>query len=72
MSHSYSERPNYYCAKHYLDNADGTVNINGGPRDGMIRTVDDMKWLNAMVGAGYKFYPRQNVSKSGTWHGIYN
>ena len=26
-------------------NADGTVNINGGPRDGMIRTVDDMKWL---------------------------
>ena len=35
-------------------NADGTVNINGGPRDGMIRTVDDMKWLNAMVGAGYK------------------
>ena len=28
-------------------NADGTVNINGGPRDGMIRTVDDMKWLNS-------------------------
>lgn len=52
-------------------NADGTVNINGGPRDGMIRTVDDMKWLNAMVGAGYKFYPRQNVSKSGIWYGDY-
>jgi len=29
-----------------------------------------MKWLNAMVGAGYKFYPRQNVSKSGIWYGV--
>ena len=48
----------YYMLQPYKGNgngfnADGTVNINGGPRDGMIRTVDDMKWLNAMVGAGY-------------------
>ena len=35
-------------------NADGTVNINGGPRDGMIRTVDDMKWLEC--------YGRQGIS----------
>ena len=66
----------YYMLQPYKGNgngfnADGTVNINGGPRDGMIRTVDDMKWLNAMVGAGYKFYPRQNVSKSGIWYGDY-
>ena len=49
---------NHIKAVETVFNADGTVNINGGPRDGMIRTVDDMKWLNAMVGAGYKFYPR--------------
>lgn len=52
-------------------NADGTVNINGGPKDGMIRTVDDMKWIRAMVDAGYQFYPRQNVSKNGIWYGDY-
>ena len=36
-------------------NADGTVNINGGPKDGMIRTENDMQWLQAMQAAGYTF-----------------
>ncbi len=34
-------------------NADGSVNVNGGPKNGMIRTEDDMKWLVAMKDAGY-------------------
>lgn len=28
MSHSYSGRPKYYCAKHYLNKADGKCNIS--------------------------------------------
>lgn len=36
-------------------NADGTVNINGGPRDGMIRTPEDMQWVKDMITAGYSF-----------------
>lgn len=28
MSHSYAGRPKYYCAKHYLDKADGKCNIS--------------------------------------------
>lgn len=39
---------NYY-------NSDGSVNINGGPKDGMIRTEADLEWVKSMVAAGYKF-----------------
>ena len=28
LAHSYSGRPKYYCAKHYLDKADGKCNIS--------------------------------------------
>lgn len=52
-------------------NADGTVNVNGGPKDGMIRTENDMKWLEAMVAAGHQFYPQQGISKSKIWYGDY-
>lgn len=38
-------------------NGDGTVNINGGPRDGMIRTAEDLTWVKSMMAAGYKFAP---------------
>jgi TonB-linked SusC/RagA family outer membrane protein len=50
-------------------NTDGTVNKNGGPKDGMIRTPDDMKWLQAMTTAGYKFMPNQGVSPNKIWYG---
>lgn len=57
-------------------NADGTPNKNGGPRDGMIRTEDDMKWLRAMKDAGYYFAPRLNSAnaepgKTTIWYGDY-
>ena len=57
-------------------NSDGSVNINGGPRDGMIRTEDDMKWLRAMKAGGYYFAPRMNSatatpSKTTIWYGDY-
>lgn len=52
-------------------NADGTVNPNGGPGSGMIRTEQDMAWLTEMVAAGYKFYPNQTIGKAGIWYGDY-
>lgn len=50
---------------------DGTVNINGGPKDGMIRTEGDMEWLKAMMGSGYKFFPNQSIAKDKIWYGDY-
>ncbi|WP_080905789.1 TonB-dependent receptor [Parabacteroides sp. Marseille-P3160] len=52
-------------------NKDGSVNPAGGPKTGMIRTENDMEWLNAMINAGYKFYPNQTVRKDGIWYGDY-
>ena len=52
-------------------NADGTVNIYGGPRDGMIRTEADMAWLRAMMAAGYEFMPGNSADKEHIWYGDY-
>lgn len=54
---------NVYKGNRNYFNADGTVNPKGGPSDGMIRTEDDMKWLQAMTDAGYKFYPKQGIGQ---------
>lgn len=51
--------------------ADGSVNPNGGPTDGMIRTPEDMKWLEAMVDAGNTFLPNKTIDKKGIWYGDY-
>jgi TonB-linked SusC/RagA family outer membrane protein len=50
-------------------NSDGSVNINGGPQDGMIRTEKDMAWMQAMFDAGYSFYPNQGIGKDKIWYG---
>ena len=68
------EMNEYYMMNPYKGNgsyfnSDGTVNINGGPKDGMIRTEADMKWLQAMFDAGYKFYPNQAIGKDKIWYG---
>lgn len=51
--------------------SDGTVNVTGGPSDGMIRTSKDMDWLNAMIAAGYKFMPNLTTAKNKIWYGDY-
>lgn len=69
------EMNEYYYRNLYRGNAgnvygaDGKVDINAGPKDGMIRTERDMEWLRAMVDAGYKFYPGQKISKDAIWYG---
>jgi hypothetical protein len=52
-------------------NTDGTVDINGGPKDGMIRTPKDIEWAQAMVAAGYRLLPSNTVSKTTIWYGDY-
>jgi TonB-linked SusC/RagA family outer membrane protein len=50
-------------------NADGSVNINGGPKDGMIRTTADLDWARAMLAAGYRLRPGTSVRKDAIWYG---
>lgn len=50
-------------------NADGSVNINGGPKDGMIRTEADLAWVKKMIEAGYQFLPGNTVGKAQIYYG---
>lgn len=43
--------------------------IHSGPKDGMIRTEQDMDWVRAMIAAGYKFSGGTKVSKDQLWYG---
>ncbi|MCE2617601.1 SusC/RagA family TonB-linked outer membrane protein [Phocaeicola oris] len=52
-------------------NADGSVNVKGGPKDGMIRTSKDLDWLKAMIAAGHDFFPQHGVGKDRIWYGDY-
>ena len=49
----------------------GTVDPNGGPKDGMIRTEKDLEWVQAMQAAGYSFQPQNTVSNQALWYGEY-
>lgn len=50
---------------------DGSVDPNGGPKDGMIRTEKDLKWVQDMKTAGYQFQPQNTVSNKAIWYGEY-
>ncbi|PTS98978.1 hypothetical protein DBR11_13675 [Pedobacter sp. HMWF019] len=67
------EMNEYYLQTTYKGNGsyftDGKVNLNGGPKDGMIRTPEDMNWLNAMIAAGYSFQPGGGVGKTKIYYG---
>ncbi|MCH3994203.1 MAG: TonB-dependent receptor [Prevotella sp.] len=64
LYHTYSGNGSYF-------NKDGSVNPKGGPKDGMIRTENDMTWIKAMMAKGYTFLPNRNVAKNGIWYGDY-
>ena len=66
----------YYLLNIYRGSAnyffeDGSVNPAGGPKDGMIRTEQDMEWVKAMVAAGNTFLPNKKIQKDGIWYGDY-
>ena len=63
----------YYLKRTYQGTGRGfeADGINGGPVDGMIRTEQDMAWLQAMIDAGYTFMPNQTVAQDRIWYGDY-
>jgi TonB-linked SusC/RagA family outer membrane protein len=65
----YLKQPYQGDESYYFNN--GTVNPNGGPKDGMIRTEQDMEWLQAMQKEGFSFYPNQLIRQSNLWYGDY-
>ncbi|WP_374163987.1 TonB-dependent receptor [Arcticibacter sp. MXS-1] len=50
-------------------NSDGSVDVNGGPKDGMIRTPEDMDWLKRMMAEGRHFQPADGVENAKIWYG---
>jgi len=47
----------------------GDVDINAGPKDGMIRTESDMAWVKAMIAKGYKFSGGSEVGPYTLYYG---
>lgn len=47
----------------------GAVDPAAGPADGMIRTPEDMAWLEAMIASGYRFCGVNTLDKSQLWYG---
>jgi TonB-linked SusC/RagA family outer membrane protein len=47
----------------------GAVDPGAGPVDGMIRTPQDMAWMEAMIAAGYRFSGGNTLDKSQLWYG---
>ncbi|KAA6313259.1 TonB-dependent receptor SusC, partial [termite gut metagenome] len=65
----------YYLRTHYHGTGtyslDGTVDPNGGPIDGMIRTEADLQWVRDMFTAGYTFNGKTVNQNNGLWYGEY-
>lgn len=71
MMNEYFLRTVYKGSGSY-NNADGSVNPNGGPRDGMIRTEADMQWIKDMAAAGYTFQGQNTIGqRNGLYYGDY-
>jgi len=52
------------------NNADGSINPVGGPKDGMIRSKADLTWANAMIAAGYSFNNKKvGPEAANIWYG---
>lgn len=51
-------------------NYDGSnLDLNAGPKDGIIRTEKDMAWVQAMMANGYKFNGVSVAQKDQLWYG---
>jgi len=49
--------------------SDGSVDPSGGPKGGMIRTPQDLAWVQSMIAAGHKFAPVNTVGKGQLYYG---
>lgn len=60
-----------YSGTGTYNDANGNVNPQGGPKDGMIRTEADMQWVKDMQAAGYTFMPKNNTGRGNLHYGEY-
>jgi len=49
--------------------AGGTATATNGPKDGMIRTPDDLAWVQAMQADGHTFQPTNTVGQNQLYYG---
>ena len=69
MVNEFFIRKPYHGNGSYM-NSNGSVNPNGGPKDGMIRSKADLDWLRAMVGEGYSFNNKTiGTGAANIWYG---
>ena len=61
---------NIYKGTGTYKDASGNVDPNGGPKDGMIRTPEDLQWVRDMQAAGYRFNTN-TVAPTALWYGEY-
>ena len=63
----------YYLRQPYAGTGRGFAvdGAKGGPKDGMIRTEQDMEWLKAMIGEGATFLPNKVADQTKIWYGDY-
>lgn len=47
----------------------GDVDVNAGPKNGIIRTEHDMDWVKAMIDNGYSFGGKKTISRDQLWYG---
>ncbi|HMM03417.1 MULTISPECIES: TonB-dependent receptor [unclassified Dysgonomonas] len=66
----YYLRTRYHGTGTYYNN-DGSVNPQGGPKDGMIRSEADLKWVQDMIAAGNSFNGASVKQGEGLWYGEY-
>jgi hypothetical protein len=62
---------NIYKGTGTYKDANGKVDINGGPKDGMIRTPEDLQWVRDMVAAGHSFGGSTVIGPRNIWYGDY-
>ena len=65
MGDTYLKRP-YSGTGNYNG---GELDVNAGPKDGIIRTEQDLQWVKAMIAAGYKFEGKTVVRRNNLWYG---
>lgn len=65
LGETYLQKP-YHGTGNY---SGGVLDLNAGPKDGIIRTEADMAWVKAMIDAGYTFGGVNTVGKGTLWYG---
>ena len=67
--HALGEMYMYELYKGNGNYAGGEPGLDQGPVDGMIRTEQDLAWVQAMMASGYKFFGLSKAAQDTLWYG---